>query len=472
MTTWILLTFRRWTLRTRWLTIPVGLLLLVAFGWLPDLARHGFARGPDVAAFAAVAGAITSLSLVAGEDLLLVFVAFVIVRGRREAGSFFRWTLCFLTVIGFEMAFVARSVLGVVRWERYPYYVLTQTGTRPFAPWNPPSASFVASVQGNLVPFYPWPLKWMVSPFPLLSIELELLLLGGTAVLLWVLTRGRRGPLSLLPEEFYRSIAVGTAALLIVTSVEVVVPYAGRSLRFLTVVTNPGESSMLVFLFYSVIALLPVLLAAKWIEARAHDPPGTSVPRALAGSGRGALDPRPRSRRASRWRTGVTALAVALVVVPLSSGVAASLLDGPGFLHQEVTKTADVTPADVAALVWISDHLPGCSGVFVAPGSAGQFLPEFAELRLVYQTVPSPANLSYFVALENLTSGTYGPSTRRALLDLSVTEVLVTGPTSVSYPPLSPDPLERSPDFSVLFHESDAWVFAFLPGTAALGCPA
>ncbi len=59
----------------------------------------------------------------------------------------------------------------------------------------------------------------------------------------------------------------------------------------------------------------------------------------------------------------------------------------------------------------------------------------------MYQTVPSPANLSYFVALENLTSGTYGPSTRRALLDLSVTEVLVTGPTSVSYPPLSPAPL-------------------------------
>jgi hypothetical protein len=72
--------------------------------------------------------------------------------------------------------------------------------------------------------------------------------------------------------------------------------------------------------------------------------------------------------------------------------------------------------------------------------------------------------------LDNLTSGIYRPWTRSSLLSLSVTEVLVTGQTSISYAPLSPDPLEGSPDFSVLFHESDAWVFAFLPGTAAMGC--
>ncbi len=447
-------------------------LFLVAFGWLPGLARCGFDRWRDVAAFGAVAGAITSLSLVAGEDLVLVFGALVIVLGRREAGTVPRWALRFLVVIGFEVAFVARSVLGVVRWAGYPYYVLTQTGARPLAPWSPPSGSFLASVQGNLVPFYPWPLKWMVSPFPLLSIELELLLLTGVAGLLWVLTRGWSGPFSLLPQDFYRVIAVGTAALLAITAAEVSALYAGQSFRFLTVVTNPGESSTLVFLFYSVIALLPVLLAVKWIQAGIRGPPGTAVPRALARSGSGTVGPRRRSRRAGRWRAGVTVFAVVLVALPLSSGIAASLIEGPGFLRQEVTKTADVTPADVAALTWISVHLPDCSGVFVAPGSAGEFLPEFAELRLVYQTVPSPANLSYYVALENLTSGIYRSWTRSSLLSLSVTEVLITGQTSVSYAPLSPDPLEGSPDFSVVFHESDAWVFAFLPGTAASGCPA
>lgn len=447
-------------------------LFLVAFGWLPGLARHGFARWRDVVAFGAVAGAITSLSLVAGEDLWLVFVALVAVLGRREAGTVRRWALGFLVIIGFEAAFVARSVFGVVRWEGYPYYVLTQTGARPFAPWSPPSGSFLASVQGNLVPFYPWPLKWMVSPFPLLSIELELLLLAGLAALLWVLARGRTGPFSLLPEDFYRATAVATAALLTVTAAEVSAQYAGPAFRFLTVVTNPGESSVLVFLLYSVIALLPLLLAAKWFQARDAGPPGTVVHRSLARSGSGRFGPRRWVRRPGRRSPAVAALALALVVAPLSSGIAASLLDGPGFLHQEVTKTADVTPADVAALVWISAHLPDCSGVFVAPGSAGQFLPEFTELRLVYQTVPSPANLSYYVVLENLTSGTYRPWTRSSLLALSVTEVLVTGQTSVSYAPLSPDPLENSPDFSVVFHESDAWVFAFLPGTVASGCAA
>ncbi len=292
------------------------------------------------------------------------------------------------------------------------------------------------------------------------------------AALLWVLARGRTGPFSLLPEDFYRATAVATAALLTVTAAEVSAQYAGPAFRFLTVVTNPGESSVLVFLLYSVIALLPVLLAAKWLQARDAGPPGTVVHRSLARSGSGRFGRRRWVRRPGRRSPAVAALALALVVAPLSSGIAASLLDGPGFLHQEVTKTADVTPADVAALVWISAHLPDCSGVFVAPGSAGQFLPEFTELRLVYQTVPSPANLSYYVVLENLTSGTYRPWTRSSLLALSVTEVLVTGQTSVSYAPLSPDPLENSPDFSVVFHESDAWVFAFLPGTAASGCAA
>jgi hypothetical protein len=106
----------------------------------------------------------------------------------------------------------------------------------------------------------------------------------------------------------------------------------------------------------------------------------------------------------------------------------------------------------------------------VAPGSAAQFLPEFAQVHVVYPMNPQPTNLSYATVVADLTSGIYANSTRSNLLLLNVTEVFVTGQNSVAYPPFLLTPLADSSDFRELFHEGDAAVLDFLPGSSAQTC--
>jgi hypothetical protein len=50
--------------------------------------------------------------------------------------------------------------------------------------------------------------------------------------------------------------------------------------------------------------------------------------------------------------------------------------------------------------------------------------------------------------------------------------VFVSGQTSVSYRPFSTTPLRQSADFSELFEEEDASIFAFVPVEESSGCTA
>ncbi|MGP8136204.1 MAG: hypothetical protein ACLQD8_08860 [Thermoplasmata archaeon] len=159
-----------------------------------------------------------------------------------------------------------------------------------------------------------------------------------------------------------------------------------------------------------------------------------------------------------------------MVVVSLGVGGGVTVLDAPHYLDSHLDALANVTVADLDALAWAGAHLPACSRVFVSPGSAASFLPLYSDSHLIFPVLPLSVNRSYSVAIGNLTHGVYSSTTRTALLDLNVTEVFVTGATTVSFSPLKMAALTGSPDFSALYRSGDAGIFLFLPGPAVPAC--
>lgn len=162
--------------------------------------------------------------------------------------------------------------------------------------------------------------------------------------------------------------------------------------------------------------------------------------------------------------------AVAVLLVPIGSGFGVTATDLPGYLHSFLLGQSNGTEDDLTVLEWSGGHLPSCSGVLVAPGSAAQFLPEYATLRIIFPTFPTPSNLTYYHVVQNLSNGVYQNSTRAGMIALGVTEVFVTGATTVTYPPFSLAPFQSSPDFTLLTSSGDASLFGFYPGIAAHGC--
>ena len=162
---------------------------------------------------------------------------------------------------------------------------------------------------------------------------------------------------------------------------------------------------------------------------------------------------------------------VVVVLAPLTIGTIATVASGPAHLEQGVEDWARVTAGDQAVLAWSSTHLPSCSAVYVAPGSVGQFLPEYAKIHLVYQMTPTPWNRSYYVVYNDLSAGVYDASTHLGLVELGVTEVFVSGPTTPHYPPIDPSPLENNSDFRELIQSQDAGIFEFVGGNASSSCP-
>jgi hypothetical protein len=163
-------------------------------------------------------------------------------------------------------------------------------------------------------------------------------------------------------------------------------------------------------------------------------------------------------------------LAVAVLALPLAFGAGVTAVDVPSYLDTHMAEFTNATSADLAALDWAGAHLPACSRVLVAPGSAAQFLPLFATVNVVFPMVPASNNLSYSVAVSDLTNGTYTNTTRAALLLLGVTEVFVTGQASVSFLPFLSRGPAGSTDFSDLFDQGDAAIFLFGPGATEGHC--
>lgn len=446
----------------------IGLpLFLIAVGWVRPFTRVPKREWRDVFLFGGLLGILTLFSVALGEALFLLLFANLIAFRVRSRAQIREWITRLGVIVATGVAFVGRSVAGLIIWFGQPGHVLNAVGSSPYATQPGLPSPSLDTFVGNLDPFVP--LKWKLSPFPVLSVELQVLLATGLTlcVVVYLVRRSSLG--GLLGHELVGPILVGTATMFLWTFILVSSSGTWVGTSILDVVASLYESSFLLFIFFQLVALVPLVALAEHL--RAGRPRAPSIARQPIAEGPPA--PRAQSPAAGgHRRIPAAAIAVALLLaVPLVSGTVVTVVQVPDFLSGHLAALSNVTPADVTALQWAGAHLPSCSRVLVGPGSAGQFLPLYANAQLVFPMTPLPLNLSYYVAVGDLTAGVYSNSTRAALVSLPITEVFVTGQTSVSYPPLSAAPMASSADFSALFASGDATIFEFIPGAMILNCP-
>jgi len=450
------------------MAMPLFLLLL---GPLRELVTPPTRPWSEVVLLGVGVGILASIGLACGEAIVALLVGFVVVQHWNRARELIAWGSRILVVIAVALLVIGRSILGSLVWFGYPYHALTQTGTvaqspplfgLPFGP---------ALLEQELDPFVPW--KGRLSPFPAVSLMIQILLVLGLALMGWVALRAPSRLTRLFPRHFLATLFTTCAVLFLLSAALTVARAPWSGLTFLSPVSNFDETSYLFFIGLAAIALVPLLAALNYLleGLPTRSAPGPPVP------GRTAA-PRPSRARwtlggrgsDSRRRPWIQLALIAGLVAPITIGAVATALEGPSYLERESGLWAQVTPGDLAVLEWSGDHLPSCSAVFVAPGSVGQFLPEYASIHLVYQMTPSPRNLSYFLSYDNLSAGVYTPTTRLALVELGVTEVFVSGATTPSFLPIDPGPLENSSDFRLLTEVGDASVFEFVGGNAIASC--
>jgi hypothetical protein len=430
-------------------------LLLMGLAVLPALVRHEPRYWREIAGFGLFAGVVTSLSVAAGEALLGFLIGFVLLVHWRSSPHLARWMLRAAVVGGIAVAWVSRSL-----WELSapnPSAYSAVTATSPFD---------LQLVQGALDPFVVF--KPLISPFPSVAVLLQILLGAGLALAVYSLVKRSRTGFWSFRYLLRTDLLAGTVMAFGMTVVLLLTDLPGTVPQRLREASNLPEGTVVLMLFYSALALLPLLAALAFL-VRYY---GSSSERAM--NGRRPLLRRPFTvdRDVVGRGKGYLAGAVAILVIslPLALGAAVTLSDGTSSIQQNVDKTSNVTSSDVAALQWAGSTLPPCSRVLVAPGSAGQFLPEYATVGVVFPMNPVPTNASYVDAVAYLTHGQYSAQTRSDLLALSITEVFVTGPTSVSYPAFQAAAFQGSPDFVLEFESDDAMIFEFLPGVGSAGC--
>jgi len=432
-------------------------LLLLGLAILPEFVRHEPRRWRQVVGMGVFAGLLTSLSVAAGEALVGLLVGYILVVHRKDAGRLGRWLARVVVVAGAAATSVCRGVgaLGSSNLSSYNF-------ANAYGPLDS------RLVQSALNPFLPW--KFLISPLAPLSVLIQTLLAVGVALAVYQALSPKSPPARWIPQLMTSDLATGTATAFVLTVLLLLTALPGSVPESLRKVSNLTEMAVVLMLLYSALGLLPLVGALSYLAERRSAAPVRSpgdanvsgVPRRRTPRFRGSSPPSP---------LGVVVAALVLFA-PLAMGALVSLTDGTSYIQQNVAKTSNVTPADVEAMEWVGLHLPGCSRILVAPGSAGQFLPEFATIQILLPMNPVPTNSSYLTAVSDLTSGQYTSQTRGALLDLSATEVFVTGQTSVSFPAIPAASLLASPDFALLYGLGDAAVFDFLPGANLTGCPA
>ncbi len=446
------------------LSLPLFLLLL---GWLrPLLSGPQLASWRTTAALGMLVGVTATLSVVVATMMFALCVAFslpLLLRGRLAVLR--GWTARFLLTLGTALVFVSRSIGSLVVWWHYPEHTLAPVGAPPYTPLSSQAPASLPTVLHELNPF-----EWLspkLSPLAALSVESLVLLVAGT-VLLAAWCSGRSSQIrSLLGRRVVVDVLLIVFATFAVLAVLLGLDETQLQIQYLAAFSNIDETSILLFIAYEAVALLPLvaLLAYRRSPTRSVGPQertGTSPPQA----GRPWSSGRWTGSPGGAWGTSAT-FAVVLVV---AFGGAVTIAEAPGYLHGHVQEFGNVSSSDVSAMDWIGANLPACSRVLVAPGSAAQFLPLFASVQIVFPMDPIPLNLSYNRIVTDLVGSTYTASTRQSLLELGVTEVVATGRTSVTYAPFNMTLLESTTDLSPLFHQGDAAVFEFDPGVTASGC--
>ena len=433
------------------LATPLFFLLL---GWGDKLTRPSTRLTFSyLLAYGSLLAILASLSVVTAQVLLALMLAFGLYRRRDSMRAAWKWVGSVAILSAFSLVLVLRSLVGLAVWWTYPAHVMTATGG-PLLP-TPPGPSPWLQFIGLADPFLFRPQDVWLSPFPMVrALIIAWLILGVVVASLWgiraVPRMLRRVPDALI-AHLVGGLLVGIGLLGFLTILEV---GTGSDILF---GTNLGEISILLFDFYTGLATLPMLLGLETLIHASNTQRQWSVVR----------------WRKTRFHKLVQPLAISvaliLLVAPLATGLVATATEAPPFLGEIIHDLSNTTVGDEEGLRWARE-LPECSGVLVAPGSVGEFLPAYVTLRLIFPMSPAPQNLSYQRSVQDLAHGQYTSTTRADLVALGVTEVFVTGQNNVLFPQLQPRPMENSSDFHLLFHDDDAYWFEFLPGVSLEGC--
>lgn len=436
-------------------------LFLVLLGWLPWFVAETERSWKEVAAFAIVLGIGTSLSWMVGLEMLALLGAFYLARVVLAHRALVPAILRFLAVLAVAALFLFRSIIGTAVWFSYPGRVLSPVGSRPYSALPPGSGTTYRYLTGELDPFILF--KARLSPIEWMSVLIAISLAVGLALMILAAVVRSAPVRRLLSERFVGSMALASVTTFVMASVLILAGAPASGLPDVSTLTNVDELSVILFLFYGVIALSPLLACAAYLAR-------TLSSRRAAEQFGSRATPASAVRVARRRARPATALAMATLLVVVGAGGVSTAVELPSYIDGHLAGIANVTSGDIEALQWSGANLPSCARVFVAPGSAAEYLPEYAVVPVVFPAFPAVYNLSYANALSSLVAGNYSSAVRADLLALGVIAVFVTGRTTSQFPPLNPAAFGDSPDFVLEFEAGDAQIYEFLPGTMATGC--
>ena len=422
-------------------------------------ARAGPPKWGDALGFGLLLGYSAAMNPVGAQWLLPALVGFGLVGGPRALGRTRAWVGRWAAALGTALLPVLPSLHVLVLGLHSPGFV---PGA---APSPSPARSGISPSQllGSVDPFLFRPGDVELSPIPAVRIELAILLVLGLAL---VITVGRSGAPGRLLSGFSRWVlAAGVCVvgwLVVLTAAGAGWPGTGG----VADLSSAAELSIWLFTLYGLVAAVPLVLLFDRLAASA--PP---VP--VNGATDASRFRRSRSRERTGWGTDLL-LPLAASLVVLAPGVVLTPTELSQVLRSTYANFGTVSPADFALLSCAGANLPAGSRVLVAPGSAAEFLPGYArDVTILYPLMPGwPwANASYRLVVSELTNATLDATGRSALGSLHVGFVAVTMNNTLLWPAFSPGPLLDDPsNFSTVFHQGDAYLFATGPGAAPFPC--
>ena len=400
---------------------------------------------PDAIAYGAVLGYSAALNPVGAEWLFPTLVLLGLLAGGLRRGYLRAAVPRWIGALVASLLFVSPVLWTILRGGGTLF--ASSGGVTLPSPAGLPGIS-PAQLVGSIDPFLFGPLDNWFSPFPALRFELSILLVAGAAVLVIPsLFRhlGPRGP------AFRYLVAATIGVGILILLVEAGAAQGLSALNGLANISSAAEVSVYLFAIYTLLAAIPIYLLVEYVLQNPLRPTGqTEVERP-------SLPRETRPRRASL--TGPQAIGLFLVVALLVPGVVVAGTDFPAYLQELYGNYGRVTPADFAMFAWASHNLPAGARVLVAPGSAAQFLPGYANVLLVFPVQRIAQNASYVDLDRQLVHGRLNSSGYQDLGWLGVQYIAVTGNTTNLWAPFDPEAL-IGPPFELVFQQGDAYVFA------------
>jgi hypothetical protein len=401
----------------------------------------------DAAGFGLLLGYSAAINPVGAEWLLPALLAILLLRTvpdlARAARAVRRWAVALAAAYLPLLPTVYVLALGI----RSPGFVAGAASPPSLARTGISVSQFVGSVD----PFLFRASDLELSPLPTIRAELAILLVVGAVLLLVARRPAGRGP----DGSAFAAFALAGGAAIVAWLLVLTAAGGGVAVaRPFSEISSAAELSMWLFMVYGLVAAVPLV----WLFDLLPTPPTSPVVVEATPSARYR---RARTLARSGPDSGA-ALVLAAALGILAPGIVLTPTSLSPVLRTFYSDFGTVSSADFALLACAGGHLSAGSRVLVAPGSAAEFLPGYARgIVLLYPLVPNWQweSSAYRLVVQQLTNATLNASGESALVSLNVGFIAVTERNTVLWPPFSPAPL-LSPEFSVVFHASDAYLFS------------